>query len=156
MSIATSLSVMIFTSIAATYGHWKEKAIIWRIVLLLGLGIIVGSIFGPLLDSILPGDVLKIIFACFEILIGLKMLFDRGTKGKYQLPKSFLGMVLIGLGVGFFASLLGVGGGSFMVPPTLILISPYASSSRNICCYHFPNSTRWNHYLCNHWLGCTL
>src|SRR3989338_2804790 len=53
MAIATSLAVMIFTSLAAIHTHHQKKAINWRIVGLLSYGIAIGAIAGPIIDTFL-------------------------------------------------------------------------------------------------------
>jgi uncharacterized membrane protein YfcA len=115
MAAGTSLSAMIVTAAAATKSHHQRDVILWPLFLYLLPGLVLGTIFGAYLASLLNTEVLKIIFGIFLIFIALKMFFLKHTETKDVLP-GWLGKNLIGFCVGVCSGLLGVGGGMLIIP----------------------------------------
>lgn len=132
-AIATSLLVMIFTSLSSSITHVLKKGVIWPLFRWMLLGICVGAILGPIFGVNLSSSILKIILAILEILMGILVFIKLKTKIKSaEEEKKPLTHPLIfipfGIFIGFFASLLGIGGGIIVVP-ILILAghSPHKS-----------------------------
>ncbi|NOY13836.1 MAG: sulfite exporter TauE/SafE family protein, partial [Deltaproteobacteria bacterium] len=70
-----------------------------------------------------PGQQLKIIFGCVQIIIALKLLFFHPylpPEREDQPP--WLSLLLVGLAGGFFSAFFGVGGGVIAVPLMLIVL----------------------------------
>ena len=123
VAIASSLGVICFTSISSIRSHLKLKNTNLNIVKKWGIGIVVGSILGSLSASSISGENLVIIFVILAFLISMNMLFQQkpliiGSDIPYFYPFNFLIASLIG----FFSSIIGIGGGSFSVP-TLTMFS---------------------------------
>ena len=59
MVIATSLGVIVFSSIASTYSHHIRKGVIWKVVKIVAPSICVGSALGAITASYLPSSTLK-------------------------------------------------------------------------------------------------
>lgn len=116
-AIGTSLAIMVFTSLAASYSHYKRQGIIFPVVWSMGIGIVIGSVLGAFIAKILTSYFLQIFFAVFEFLLGLRFLFPQKKREKDQhcLPHFFT-LSTIGCGVSIIATLLGLGGGIFTVP----------------------------------------
>ncbi|MCH9634733.1 MAG: hypothetical protein S4CHLAM7_14940 [Chlamydiae bacterium] len=125
-AIATSLCVMIFTSTASSITHALKKGIVWKIFFWILMGVFVGSILGPITSTFLSSKSLKFILAFFEILIGLYLLLKnklswlhrKHEKPPIETPWFF---VPFGIFVSFVASLLGIGGGVFIVTALILL-----------------------------------
>lgn len=114
IAIATSLSTVIFTGFSSARSHYKIGNLDKFIVLYCALGIAVGATLGAQFASAISGVLLKRIFAILVILIALQMVFGGRYASKNEVGK--LGLANIGLGSGFIAALMGIGGGALIVP----------------------------------------
>jgi uncharacterized membrane protein YfcA len=114
IAIATSLSTVIFTGFSSARSHYKIGNLDKFIVLYCALGIAIGATLGAQFASAISGVTLKRIFAVFVILIALQMVFGGRYASKNEVGK--LGLSSIGLGSGFIAAMMGIGGGALIVP----------------------------------------
>lgn len=115
MAVATSLASIVFTSISSVWTHHRNKAVIWRIVKLMSLGLVVGTAIGVFFISSVPGPVLQKLIGVFALLLAVKMLLDWQPPGEGKEPGS-LGLGIAGGVIGFGSSWFGIGGGTFTVP----------------------------------------
>ncbi len=79
-------------------------------------GLIVGAAVGALLAGWLPGLWLKRLFAGFLLLSGARMLLTANASPRLQPAPSGLGLLGAGGGIGALSALLGIGGGTLLVP----------------------------------------
>ncbi|MFT4939130.1 MAG: putative membrane protein YfcA [Paraglaciecola sp.] len=114
MAIATSLSTIILTGLSASWAHYKLNNLNRFVLLWSGMGIAAGSILGAQLASIMPGEVLKDVFAYLVIIIALQMVFGGRRESVHKMSKTIL--VFVGLATGSMSALMGIGGGSIIVP----------------------------------------
>ena len=114
------LNVVNSLSAAITYG--KNKLIDWKIALPFGLTMVLFAPLGTWLNISLPTKPLILIFTIFTAIAAILML--SGWKPKTEkfssTERKILG-VSGGSVLGFFAGLIGRGGGSFVVPLLYIL-----------------------------------
>ncbi len=123
VAVASSLGVICFTSISSIRSHIKLKNTNLNIVTKWGFGIILGSILGSFSASSISGENLVILFIVLAFLISINMLFQqKPILLNHDLPKSKLINLSISSLIGFFSSIIGIGGGSFSVP-TLTMFS---------------------------------
>ena len=123
VSIASSLCIIIFTSISSIRSHLKLKNVDKDVVKKWFLGIISGSIIGSYLASSIQGEVLVIIFISLAFLISINMFFQKKILIiRKDIPKLFFYNYLISGLIGFLSATIGIGGGSFSVP-TLSIFS---------------------------------
>lgn len=116
MAIATSLSVIFFTSMASVYAHNKKKAVLWHIAFLLVPGVVIGAWIGPAIAAQLDTQWLAGLFGLFVIFSGYKMVrAKKRTERDAELPGPAL-MSGAGLGIGVLSGLVGAGGGFITVP----------------------------------------
>lgn len=122
-AFGTSLAIIIPTSISSTLGHRKRGNVDWHMVGYLAIGGVLGALIGSTAAAFLPGKLLKIAFACVQILTALKLLFfhphlppERDTMPPGQQ------LFLVGVAGGLFSSFFGVGGGVVAVPLMLIVL----------------------------------
>jgi len=116
MAIATSMSTIIFTSIASVRAHHKRGAVRWDIVKRLAPGIVIGSLIGSLgVFSLLKGTALAIFFALFVGFSATQMFLDKKPKPSRQMPGT-AGQLTAGGVIGFVSGLVGAGGGFISVP----------------------------------------
>jgi len=135
-AVGTSLATIVFTSLSSTVGYSRQKRIDYKIGAILTAATIPGAVGGAYTATIIKPKLLGLIFGLFLIFVACQMTFrlpfsrllstktekswhrkildSHGTILKYNanvrlsFPLSFLG--------GFSSGLLGIGGGSLMVP----------------------------------------
>ncbi|WP_158232683.1 sulfite exporter TauE/SafE family protein [Sporosarcina sp. P26b] len=119
VAIGTSLAIMIINSINSTISHYRRGHILWFIFFQLAPAITVGALIGGLLSPFIEGDILRylfidlILYTIFSSLIGKG--FIHVNTDSIQMPGR-LKTSLIGSGVGFISTLLGVGGSLMTIP----------------------------------------
>ncbi|WP_349676676.1 MULTISPECIES: sulfite exporter TauE/SafE family protein [unclassified Thalassolituus] len=115
IAVATSLATIVFTSISSVREHHRKGAIDWSLVLILGIGIVLGTMLGVSLITSVPGPVLQNIIGVFALLLSLKMFFGIEPPGQGKRPGN-AGLITAGGFIGFGSSWFGIGGGTFTVP----------------------------------------
>ena len=117
VSVASSLAVIVLTSISSIRSHYKLNNIDSRVIKKWAVGIILGSLLGSFIASKINGEFLVLIFASLAFLISINMFFQNkiNTISK-EMPTLFFLNFLISVTIGFLSSLIGIGGGSFSVP----------------------------------------
>tara|TARA_B110000285_G_scaffold233332_1_gene306789 strand:+ start:656 stop:1492 length:837 start_codon:yes stop_codon:yes gene_type:complete len=116
LSLGTSLAIIIPTSIMSAKTHMKFNAVDFKLIKSFGIFIVLGVMLGTVLASNLKTPPLMLFFSFFAFLVGLFFIFFREKVGANPRPISQTFKVLIGMGLGFFAVPLGIGGGSLGVP----------------------------------------
>jgi uncharacterized membrane protein YfcA len=132
---ATSLTTIIFTAIAATINYSRQKRIFYKTGAILIITTAPGAYLGAWLATIMEEHLLGLIFGFFLILVAIRMIVStlrtksQGrsivTKTDSELIKSGK-TIIIGAGLGFFggiaSGLLGIGGGTLIVPIMIVLM----------------------------------
>ncbi|NCD33502.1 MAG: sulfite exporter TauE/SafE family protein [Spartobacteria bacterium] len=121
--------VLIVSSLAATVLFSKQNVTDWKLVALIGSMTLVSAFFGGFCSDLFPDRLLKIVFAFFVFVASLLMLKPvknemkpqgrltcRMTSGDAVYPVHVLLVVPVVLTTGFIAGMVGVSGGSFLVP----------------------------------------
>jgi len=135
-AIGTSLAVIVFTSLSSALEYWRQKRIDNKVGLILTLTTIPGAFIGAYLTNFIEESLLGLVFGFFLIVVSFRMTFQLNLyriqiprKGKIWRRKIVdsggtileydadvnLGLVLSFFG-GLSSGLLGIGGGSLMVP----------------------------------------
>jgi len=135
-AVGTSLAMIVFTSLSSVVGYWRQKRVDYRVGLLLTIATIPGAFVGAYLTSLFEEKLLGLIFGVFLVLVALRMTF-RFNAHRLRIPRlgriwhrkivdsvgtifEYDANVPVGLVLGFFgglsSGLLGIGGGSLMVP----------------------------------------
>lgn len=123
VSVASSLAVIVFTSLSSIRSHFKLKNIDTKIIYNWTFGIVAGSLLGSFIASKIDGEILVLIFITLAFIISLNMFFQKNIRTIYNdIPNSFfLNSGISGI-IGFLSAIIGIGGGSFSVP-TLTIFS---------------------------------
>ena len=118
IAIGSSLAVMVFTAQASLRVHYQMNNIFWGMYKHLAPGLILGTVCGALLAGRLPTQWLKTLFCLFLLSIALKMIVDVYHKPQFsprRFPKRWASQ-LMSFFIGFQSGLLGIGGGTMVVP----------------------------------------
>jgi uncharacterized membrane protein YfcA len=119
IAFGTSLLVILPTVISGSWRHNKEKAVRWRIALILGSCALVGGLVGATLAAHLPEKTLKLGFGALVLAIALWMglgMMPRMRRKDAEPPRENLGIVAAcGFPIGMISGLTGLGGGVLIV-----------------------------------------
>ena len=124
VAVATSLAVIIPTSISSSRAHYKRNSVDVALVRRWAVFVLIGALAGTYAAAQVHSRVLAAIFALFAFLIGLKLLVHREDKpltGSMP-PRAWVNS--IPLAIGFFSSMMGIGGGTFSVMVMTIFGKP--------------------------------
>lgn len=123
---ATSLFVIIPTSLRGAWLYHRARLVEWRAVWLLAAGSVVGAAATAAWADRLPGVALQVAFSLFLLVTAAQLWTSgraagepaRGPSGRAHVVRGALG----GLVVGALSALLGVGGGVIAIPILLYLL----------------------------------
>ncbi len=136
LSASTGQFVLMCSSLMATILFSKQKLNHWKLTILLGILIFISAMAGGFLGQYFDEKVLKVIFAVIMFIAALLML--RKPKQKLKSDKKWvislnsngetyymnlLVTIPIVLLTGFISGMVGVSGGSFLVPLMLLTMS---------------------------------
>jgi hypothetical protein len=136
----TSLTTIIFTSLASTLNYARQKRIYYKTGLILATATVPGAFLGAYLTSIIEEQLLGLIFGVFLFFVALRMVFklnfsrtkhsDREKSTCVDSESSLFearNKILRGIVLSFFgglsSGLLGIGGGSLMVPIMVLVMN---------------------------------
>ena len=115
IAVATSLTVIVPTSISSARAHHQRKAVDTKLVRRWAVYVLIGALAGTFVAAQVHSRVLAAVFALFAFLISMKMIFRQEDKALVgEVPDTIL-TYLIPTGIGFFSSMMGIGGGTFSV-----------------------------------------
>jgi uncharacterized membrane protein YfcA len=116
IATATSLATIVPTSISSIRSHHQKGNVDFELLARWTGGIFIGVIAGSWLVTRVDGTWLTVLFGIIASLSALNMLFRTGKSAAFdQLPNK-VGQSFMGTGVGFFSSMVGIGGGTISVP----------------------------------------
>lgn len=131
----TGQFILICSSLTASLFFWKKKVIDWKLVCLIGGLTLISAFLGGYYSDKFEGDIMKVVFAIFIFLASILMLkpikkqaklshrysmrFISGTMVYHINLYIFIPFVLI---TGFVSGMVGISGGSFLVPLMVLAI----------------------------------
>lgn len=111
LSVGTSLAVIVPTSIRSFQAHHSRGAVDMDLLKSFAIAVPVGVVIASLLAAHISSAGLRTVFAFIAIAVGLRLLFNRDDwRLGADLPGG-AGRQFIGLAIGFFSTLMGIGGG---------------------------------------------
>ncbi|WP_419196663.1 sulfite exporter TauE/SafE family protein [Agarivorans aestuarii] len=116
IATATSLATIIPTSISSIRSHNKKGNVDFELLKRWGVFILVGVLLGSLLVTRVDGTWLTLLFGIIATLSALNMLFRTGKSALFNKLPGNIGQTTMGTSIGFFSSMVGIGGGTISVP----------------------------------------
>jgi uncharacterized membrane protein YfcA len=120
----TSLAAIIFTALVGAGTYFLHGAVDWKIAAILAISAIIFARFGALYAHSLPEKKLKKAFGLFLAVVSV-LVIVKGLLPSATHPPGFWVNVMIflstGAATGFLSGMMGVGGGTVMIPPMVIL-----------------------------------
>ena len=115
---ATSLFAVIPTAIVGSIAYLIGGQLDLVAALLIGAGGVVGSLIGTRLLRSLPLAVLRWSFIVLLVLVAVRLLFTVPSRDAVLVltPLSVVGLIVLGIAMGFLSGLFGIGGGVVLVP----------------------------------------
>lgn len=140
-AVGTSSSVIVATSLSAAAAYAWQRRIDYRVGLALAAGTVPGSVLGAYATSFISTQILRVLFGLFMMAVSLRMVLSRKSpSGTSEAQGGWVrslidsrgvrfeyhAAILPGIAFSFFAGtasgLLGIGGGSLMVPVMTLLV----------------------------------
>ncbi|MCF8357580.1 MAG: sulfite exporter TauE/SafE family protein [Prolixibacteraceae bacterium] len=131
----TGQFILVCSSLFATLVFGKSRVVNWKLVLIIGTMTFISAFLGGFFSDVFNDRILKIVFALFISLAALFMLWplkkEVKSKGRFHLSININGIahsinllivVPIVLFTGFVSGMVGISGGSFLVPLMVLLI----------------------------------
>ncbi len=120
---AVSLLAVLVICLVGTVSFAALGEVDWLISALVAVGSVAGVLLGTRLMRYLPTRAIQIAFAILLVAVAASLFWvipDRDAALVLSVPVA-VGLVVMGLVIGFFASLLGLGG-AFLVVPAMMLL----------------------------------
>ena len=116
IATATSLATIVPTSISSIRSHNQKGNVDFNLLRRWAIFILIGVLLGSWLVTRVDGSLLTVLFGMIAVLSALNMLFRTGKSALYQQLPGRAGQGIMGASVGFFSSMVGIGGGTISVP----------------------------------------
>jgi uncharacterized membrane protein YfcA len=115
LAIGTSAATIVFTAFASTRAHHKRGAVAWPIVWAMAPGLVLGSLIGAQITSVLPMRVMAAFFGTFTWITSLQMVRRSTPHPTREIPGK---VAMFGMGslIGLIAGMVGTGGAFLAVP----------------------------------------
>ena len=119
LSKAIGLFVNTSTTVTATIANIKRKVLDYKFALPLAFSLAFFAPIGAYLSKFIPEIYVKWMFVLFLIFAGSMILFGKKER-KFHYTKPYI-MAILGSIVGVISGLLGIGGGSLLLPVLILL-----------------------------------
>lgn len=116
VATATSLATIIPTSVSSIRAHMKKGNVDFVLLRAWGWFILLGVLLGSSVVTFIGGSWLSTLFGIVASLSALNMLFRTGKSAMVEQLPGKLGQSIMAGSIGFFSSMVGIGGGTLSVP----------------------------------------
>ena len=125
LAVGTSLSTIVLTSIVSARNHYAMGGVDLALVKTWIAPVLIGVVIGSLAPAVIDGAQIKTVFGIMLIVVALHMLISSRRKLELfgHLPGAAL-QFLLAILVGGLSALLGIGGGTLMVPLLTLFAFP--------------------------------
>ncbi|MDO4450624.1 MAG: sulfite exporter TauE/SafE family protein [Moraxella sp.] len=116
VAVGTALATIILTSISSMSAHHKRGGVRWDVFKNMVVGLVVGSLVGAWVATMINGQSLQAIIGGGAVLAAIKMLFFPNKENpNSRLPKPYMQGIISTL-IGSLSAIFGIGGGTVIVP----------------------------------------
>lgn len=119
IAIATSICTVVFTGFSSARGHYLSGNLDMAPLKVMLPFLALGAVCGAYLVTVIDNRLLKLMFACFVVVVALMKLFDQKQERLKAISSSMFAVV--GTYSGAIAALMGIGGGVVIVPSLTLL-----------------------------------
>lgn len=123
-AVGTSLATIIPTSISSAMAHHQRDSIEMGVLRRWSPFVIMGAASGGILSHYIDSSTLTLIFGCLAIAVSIHMMMPRTPRMGKIMPKARPVEMVISSFIGFFSSLMGIGGGTMSIPVMTALAVP--------------------------------
>jgi uncharacterized membrane protein YfcA len=116
VATATSLATIVPTSISSIRSHNQKGNVDFNLLKRWAAFILIGVLAGSWLVTRVDGTLLTMLFGIIATLSSLNMLLRTGKSAVFQQLPNKAGQSIMGTAIGFFSSMIGIGGGTLSVP----------------------------------------
>ena len=116
-AVSTSLACVVISSLSAALKHNKNKLINWRSFKKMLPGLILGSVLGVILITVLSNEMIKFYYGILLILISTYLIFEHESQLKKPVPYGEYKFIhIFSFFTGSISTMLGIGGGTLTTP----------------------------------------
>jgi len=112
--VATSLAIIIPTSIRSVRSHWLRGAVDFSVIRRLGPWVVAGALLGVLIASHAQASFLKGAFVASTLFMAWRIAFGSGEVIAAEKLPGHPWDALAGAGIGLISTLIGIGGGAYI------------------------------------------
>lgn len=116
VATATSLATIVPTSISSIRSHNKKGNVDFDLLKRWSFFIFLGVLAGSWLVTRVDGNRLTVLFGVVATLSAMNMLFRTAKSSLFTKLPGKAGQMAMGSSIGFFSSMIGIGGGTISVP----------------------------------------
>ncbi|MDP2561384.1 sulfite exporter TauE/SafE family protein [Psychrobium sp. 1_MG-2023] len=116
VATATSLATIVPTSVSSIRSHHQKGNVDFELLKRWAVFILLGVLAGSWLVTRVDGTLLTMLFGVIATLSALNMLLRTGKSAVFQQLPGQAGQTVMGSSIGFFSSMIGIGGGTLSVP----------------------------------------
>lgn len=117
LAVGTSLATIIPTSLMSARSHYQKGGLDPVLLKSVGYGVFAGVVIGAYFGGKAEGVTLTLFFGIVAFLVSLQMGFNAKSKVvAAQMPESGFIRTVMGMVIGSFSVVIGIGGGTFSVP----------------------------------------
>lgn len=111
LAVGTSLAIIVPTSLRSFLAHYKQGAVAMDLLKSFAYTVPIGVLLATFVIASISPEGLRIVFAFVAVIVGLRLIFHRDSwKLGDDIPTGPIKSV-VGVGIGFFSMLMGIGGG---------------------------------------------
>jgi len=115
IAVGTSLMTITVTSISSSYVHHQYQHINWTLFKSLAPSLVIGGLLGAYIATMFTSNLLQQCFALYVLFVAIRMWLPVLPEGSERLLDKKV-LALFGLSAGSISALVGIGGGSLVVP----------------------------------------
>ncbi|NOQ77162.1 MAG: TSUP family transporter [Methylococcaceae bacterium] len=139
IAVGTSLMTITVTSLSSSYAHHQYRHINWQLFSGLLPSLLAGSLAGAYFATLFSSSVLQRGFALYVFFVAIRMWFPLLPSVKAVFLKKKM-LSVFGLFAGSISALVGIGGGSLIVPYLIMAKQPMQNAIGTSAVCGFPIS----------------